>query len=60
MPDNKRTFEAQILKITPIHSQAKAKAETRLSVPNKDQLGTQHFSFSKDIILRLIEWFEKE
>lgn len=60
MPDNKRTFEAQTLKIKPIQPHTKVKAETRLSVANKDQMGNQHFSFSKDVILRLIEWLEKE
>jgi hypothetical protein len=60
MPDNKRTFEAQTLKVKPIQPRAKVKADSGLAVPNKDHMGTKHFSFSKDVILRLIEWLEKE
>ena len=60
MPDNKRTFEAETLKVKTIQSHSKLKAAPGLATTNKEQMGIQHFSFSKDIILRLIDWLEKE
>ena len=60
MPDDKRTFETQTLNIQSIHPRGKLNKESRLTKKRTNKLNDQRASFSKDIILRLIDWFEKE
>jgi hypothetical protein len=60
MPDEKRNFEAQTLEIKSNKPQAKVKTNSGFSRKNNALMETQRFSFSKDVILRLIDWLEKE
>lgn len=60
MPDEKRNFEAQALKIKSIQPQTKVKADSGLSRKSNARLENPRFSYSRDVILRLIDWLEKE
>jgi hypothetical protein len=60
MPDAKHAFEAQTLKIKTVQPHPKVKGESGQIKKESNQLGNQPFSFSRDVILRLIDWFEKE
>jgi hypothetical protein len=60
MPDDKRTFEAQTLNIKSVHPRGKVNKESGQTKKKTNELNNQHPSLSKDIILRLIDWLEKE
>jgi len=60
MPDTKHTFEAQTLKIKTVQPHPKVKSESGQITKESSRVGYQPFSFSRDVILRLIDWFEKE
>jgi len=60
MPDTKHTFEAQTLKIKTVQPYPKVKGESGQITKEPSRVGYQPFSFSRDVILRLIDWFEKE
>lgn len=60
MPDDKRTYEAQTLNIQSVHPRVKVNKESGLTKKKTNKLNNQHASFSKDVILRLIDWLEKE
>jgi hypothetical protein len=60
MPDAKHAFEAQTLKIKTVQPHPKGKGESGQIKKESSRVGNQPFSFSRDVILRLIDWFEKE
>jgi hypothetical protein len=60
MPDDKRTFESQTLNIKSVHPRGKVNKESGITKKKTNKLNDQRISFSKDIILRLIDWLEKE
>lgn len=60
MPDDKRTFDLQTLMVKSVQPEGQAKVRSghikMKSCLEKDLL----FPFSKDVILRLIDWFERK
>jgi hypothetical protein len=60
MPEDKRTFDVQTLNIQPAHPRDKMSKEPGLTKKRSNKSNIQRATFSKDIILRLIDWFEKE
>jgi len=60
MPDDKRNYEAQTLSIKSVHPRVKVNKESGLKKKKTSKLNDQSASFSKDVILRLIDWLEKE
>ena len=60
MPDDKRTFEAQTLNIKSVHPRGKVNKGSGLTKKKTSEINDQRAPLSKDIILRLIDWLEKE
>jgi hypothetical protein len=60
MPEDKRSFEVQTVNIQSVHPREKMNRESGSIKKQSHKSKIQRTTFSRDIILRLIDWLEKE
>jgi hypothetical protein len=59
MPEEKRTFESEMLPVSSLHFKRAREAEGELGRKASTRLAKRKTVFSREVILRLIEWLEK-
>lgn len=59
MPEEKRTFESETLPVSSLHFKRVREDEGELRRTASGRLAKRKTAFSREVILRLIEWLEK-